>query len=68
MSGSSVSWRCRSLDQPDALLLELVAHRQVNVGVAAGDMMAGGARSCEATPPMKVPQMPGYGMHGVRAR
>ena len=33
-----------AFDQPDALLLELGAHRRIHVGVAAGHGMAGCAR------------------------
>jgi hypothetical protein len=44
-SGSSVSCPAVvALDQFDALLLELGAHRRIDIGIATGDAMPGGAR------------------------
>ena len=42
----------------DAERRELRAHRRIDVGVAAGDAMAGAPCAIAAMPPMKVPQMP----------
>ena len=45
------------LGELDAERAQLVAHRRIDVGIAAGDAIAG-ALAIAAIPPMNVPQMP----------
>jgi hypothetical protein len=43
-SGARSTWGVVAFDQADPLLLELGAHRRIDIGVAAGDRVAGRAR------------------------